>query len=65
MESDLAGEVAELLQQMIRNACVNDGSPDSGHEHRNAEVLRAVLERPGLDLQIREPLPEMCIRDSA
>ncbi|HXQ75588.1 MAG TPA: M20/M25/M40 family metallo-hydrolase [Acidimicrobiales bacterium] len=57
MESDLAGEVAELLQQMIRNACVNDGSPESGHEHRSAEVLRAVLERPGLDLQVFEPLP--------
>ncbi|MGH9016683.1 MAG: M20/M25/M40 family metallo-hydrolase [Acidimicrobiales bacterium] len=57
MGTDLAGEVAELLQQMIRNACVNDGTAQSGHEHRNAEVLRSVLEGPGLDLQVHEPLP--------
>src|SRR5580704_8736562 len=42
---------------MIRNACVNDGSPQSGHEERNAEVLRVVLEGPGLDLEVHEPLP--------
>ena len=54
---DTAGEVAELLQQMISNACVNDGTPESGHEQRNAEVLQAVLDRPGLDLEIHEPLP--------
>jgi len=57
VESAVAGEVAELLQQMIRNACVNDGTPESGHEQRNAEVLRSVLERPGLDLEVYEPLP--------
>jgi len=57
VDADPAGEVAELLQQMIRNACVNDGTPESGHEQRNAEVLRAVLEQPGLDLEIHEPLP--------
>ena len=57
MARDLAGEVAELLQQMIRNACVNDGTPESGHERRNAETLRAVLEGPGLDLEVHEPLP--------
>ena len=57
MANDVAGEVAELLQQMIRNACVNDGTPGSGQEHRNAEVLQAVLDRPGLDLEIHEPLP--------
>lgn len=47
----------ELLQQMIRNACVNDGSPTSGHEERNADALRNVLEGPGLDLQLYEPAP--------
>ena len=26
------GEVTELLQQLIRNQCVNDGTPESGHE---------------------------------
>jgi acetylornithine deacetylase/succinyl-diaminopimelate desuccinylase-like protein len=54
---DVAGEVAELLQRLIRNACVNDGSPGSGHERRTAEVLRDVLEGPGLDLELHEPLP--------
>ena len=51
MAGDLGGEVAELLQAMIRNACVNDGTPESGHEQRNAEVLRGLLDgrraRPG------------------
>ena len=42
---------------MIRNACVNDGSPESGHEQRNAEVLRALLEGRGLDMELHEPLP--------
>ena len=33
-------ETVELLQAMIRNACVNDGTPESGHEVRSADVLR-------------------------
>lgn len=57
MAEDPSMEVAELLQQLIRNACVNDGTPESGHEHRNAEVLRSMLEGPGLDLEVHEPLP--------
>jgi acetylornithine deacetylase/succinyl-diaminopimelate desuccinylase-like protein len=54
---DRGEEVAELLQQLIRNKCVNDGSAQSGHELRNADVLRAVVERPSVDLQVYEPLP--------
>ena len=57
MAGDLGGEVAEVLQAMIRNACVNDGSPESGHEQRNAEVLRDVLGGGGLDMELHEPLP--------
>jgi acetylornithine deacetylase/succinyl-diaminopimelate desuccinylase-like protein len=38
------GEVVELLQQMIRNACVNDGSASSGGEARSADVLAGLLE---------------------
>jgi acetylornithine deacetylase/succinyl-diaminopimelate desuccinylase-like protein len=57
MSGDLGGEVAELLQAMIRNACVNDGSPESGQERRNADVLRAMLEGSGLDMELHEPLP--------
>lgn len=37
------GEVVELLQTMIRHACVNDGRPESGHERPNAELLGAHL----------------------
>ncbi len=57
MAGDLGGEVAELLQAMIRNACVNDGTPDSGHERRNADLLRDLLEGRGLDMEVYEPLP--------
>src|ERR1700691_1919394 len=57
MAEDRGGEVAELLQAMIRNACVNDGSPESGHEQRNADVLRDLLDGRGLDMEVYEPLP--------
>jgi acetylornithine deacetylase/succinyl-diaminopimelate desuccinylase-like protein len=57
MAGDLGGEVAELLQAMIRNECVNDGTPESGHEQRNADLLRDLLEGRGLDLELYEPLP--------
>ncbi|MHB8681985.1 MAG: M20/M25/M40 family metallo-hydrolase [Acidimicrobiales bacterium] len=57
MPDDVSGEVADLLQAMIRNACVNDGSAESGHEKRNAELLETVLQGPGLDLEVHEPLP--------
>ena len=32
----LTNETTELLQALIRNACVNDGTPDSGNETKNA-----------------------------
>ena len=41
----------ELLQQLIRNECVNDGTPDSGNERANADVLLSYLEGDGLDAQ--------------
>jgi len=47
-------EVAELLVTMIRNRCVNDGTPDSGHEHRSVETLAAYL---GVAGEIFEPHP--------
>ena len=54
---DLTAEVTELLQQLIRNACVNDGTPESGQEVRNADLLRGYLEGAGLDLETYEPTP--------
>jgi hypothetical protein len=45
--SALLGQTTELLQTMIQSACVNDGTPDSGHETRNADVLTHFLEGRG------------------
>ena len=53
----LTAEVTELLQGLIRNRCVNDGSPESGGEARNADLLAAYLDGAGLQLQRFEPLP--------
>ena len=50
MADQLTGEVTELLQQLIRNQCVNDGTPESGEEVRNADLLRDYLEGTGLDI---------------
>ena len=49
--NDATGEVVDVLQALIRNACVNDGSDDSGDESRSVDVLRSLLDGPGIDLQ--------------
>ena len=54
---DVAVEVTELLQQLIRNQCVNDGHVESGEEVRNADLLRTYLEGSGLDIAQFEPQP--------
>jgi acetylornithine deacetylase/succinyl-diaminopimelate desuccinylase-like protein len=46
----LTGDTTELLQALIRNACVNDGTADSGGETRNADLLDAYLRGAGLDV---------------
>ena len=53
----LADTTTELLQQLIRNECVNDGSKDSGHELRSVDTLQGFLEGGGLDIQRFEPAP--------
>jgi acetylornithine deacetylase/succinyl-diaminopimelate desuccinylase-like protein len=55
--SRLAGETVELLQALIRNACVNDGTVGSGQEIRNARTLADYLDGSGLDLEVVEPQP--------
>ncbi len=50
-------QTIDLLQQLIRNECVNDGTAESGHEVRNADVLQHWLEGSGLDFQRYEPSP--------
>ena len=57
MTSDLTGETVELLQTLIRNQCVNDGTAESGHETRNADVLQTLVELPGVDIERWEPTP--------
>ncbi|HJP64814.1 MAG TPA: M20/M25/M40 family metallo-hydrolase [Actinomycetota bacterium] len=54
---DVTGEVTELLQLLIRNACVNDGTRDSGGELRNADLLASYLEGTEIDMQLFEPVP--------
>src|SRR5690242_3969210 len=54
---DPTGEVTELLQNLIRNKCVNQGTPESGEEIRNVDLLTTYLEGAGLDIQRYEPLP--------
>ena len=58
MPSQLTGATVELLQALIRNRCVNDGTPESGHETRNADVLRTVVDRPGVEIERFGPTPE-------
>jgi acetylornithine deacetylase/succinyl-diaminopimelate desuccinylase-like protein len=59
MDTDdrLTGETTELLQHLIRNACVNDGTRTSGEESRNADLLTSVLEGAGLEVESYEPVP--------
>lgn len=57
MSGDPTGEVTELLQQLIRNRCVNEGTAESGHEVRSAETLAAYLAGPGVEMRRFEPMP--------
>jgi acetylornithine deacetylase/succinyl-diaminopimelate desuccinylase-like protein len=52
VDDDAIGrEVGDLLQHLIRNACVNDGTPDSGNESASADVLAQYLGDTGLDTE--------------
>ena len=51
MSERFTGATTELLQALIRNECVNDGTPDSGNEVRNADLLQTYLEGAGLDVE--------------
>jgi acetylornithine deacetylase/succinyl-diaminopimelate desuccinylase-like protein len=44
----VTAEATDLLQTLIRNACVNDGRAESGQEVRNADALEAYLAGAGL-----------------
>jgi acetylornithine deacetylase/succinyl-diaminopimelate desuccinylase-like protein len=47
----VSDETVELLQTLIRNACVNDGAPESGEEWRNVDVLAQFIGTSGLDVE--------------
>lgn len=53
----LTGEATELLQRLIRNHCVNDGTATSGDEVRNSELLAHYLAGPGIELERFEGAP--------
>jgi acetylornithine deacetylase/succinyl-diaminopimelate desuccinylase-like protein len=57
VNENATAEATDLLQHLIRNACVNDGDVASGHEHRSVDVLRSYLEGSGVDLESYEPAP--------
>ena len=57
MASDLTGETVELLQTLIRNQCVNEGTAEWGYESRNADVLQNYVEGSGVDIERWEPTP--------
>jgi acetylornithine deacetylase/succinyl-diaminopimelate desuccinylase-like protein len=50
----MSSDVVTLLQELIRNKCVNDGTPESGHEHRSVATL---LDFFGVEGEIFEPTP--------
>ena len=57
MAGEHTQETTELLSTLIRNACVNDGTPDSGNETRNSDLLRTFLEGPGVEIETYTPRP--------
>lgn len=50
-------EATDLLQQMIRNACVNDGTVESGNELASVDLLQQYLGTSGIDVERFEPQP--------
>jgi acetylornithine deacetylase/succinyl-diaminopimelate desuccinylase-like protein len=55
--AQIVPEVTDLLQQLIRNACVNDGTMESGGEVRSVDLLSSYLGGTGADMERYEPVP--------
>ncbi len=53
----MSNATTELVQQLIRNECVNDGTIESGHETRNANTIASALEQSKLDFEFFEEIP--------
>ncbi len=56
-DDGLTNETVDLLQQLIRNECVNTGDRSSGEEVRNSDLLETYLEGPGVELEHFDCLP--------
>jgi acetylornithine deacetylase/succinyl-diaminopimelate desuccinylase-like protein len=54
---DPIAEATDLLRQLIRNQCVNDGRVESGQETKSVDLLGNYLEGAGLDMERYEPQP--------
>ena len=50
--SAMSQQSLELLQRLVRNAAVNDGTPDSGQELTSVRTLQAFL-RDALEIYCR------------
>lgn len=53
----LYDDTLALLRDLVRNACVNEYVPDSGHESRNAATLEEFFDDLPVDIQRFEPHP--------
>jgi acetylornithine deacetylase/succinyl-diaminopimelate desuccinylase-like protein len=47
----------DLLQHLIRAGCVNTGQHDSGHETRAVDLIRPLVELPGVEIERLGPAP--------
>ncbi|HVL90498.1 MAG TPA: M20/M25/M40 family metallo-hydrolase, partial [Actinomycetota bacterium] len=54
--TDPAAEVVDLLQGLIRNACVNDGTIESGQETKSIDLIESVIAGDGIDIERFEPV---------
>ena len=54
---DVTAETTDLLQRLIRNSCVNEGTAESGHEIRSVDLLESYLRVPGVEMKRYEPVP--------
>src|SRR3990172_10701651 len=50
----MSHDAVDLLQALIRNQCVNDGTPESGFESRSVQTLVGYL---GVEGEVFEPAP--------
>jgi len=55
--TDVTAETTDVLQRLIRNSCVNEGTPESGHEIRSVDLLESYLRLPGVEMKRYEPVP--------